>query len=333
MRLFRAVLAVMLVPACAAWAQNSEKAAGGSIYVSQSLSVVEDAATVMLTDQGVVSVQLLGTWVGTNSFEGSLDRGATWAAATCVVAPASGTTTATSATANGKWFCPTAGYAGFRVRFSTATSGTVVVTLKAAGREGIPNLTQAVQGIASGTKVPVSSDSALTFFATVGGAYANDTTASASLGVQTLPGIAKASPTAITADRAQKLQQRTTDGRLFVTDEDGLSNYATATSGLSTATALTQIIAGSGSNKTYILNWKCSASVASTTSTNEQCLLKYGDDASCATNTVTIDGCFQPVNGGCNGGQIVIPASKYVCWMHAVAGSKFVTVTYRQGLP
>jgi hypothetical protein len=109
-----------------------------------------------------------------------------------------------------------------------------------------------------------------------------------------------------------------------------LSDWTTASSGLSTVTALTQIVAVSGSNKIYVLNWKCSSSAASTTTTDQQCTLKYGTGSNCVTGTTYIDGCFQTANGGCNGGQLVIPASQALCWIHAAAGSKIVTVTYKQ---
>jgi len=109
-----------------------------------------------------------------------------------------------------------------------------------------------------------------------------------------------------------------------------LSNWITTSSGLSTATTLTQIVAANGSFSTYIKNWKCSSSAAATTTADQQCTLKYGTGTNCATGTTYVDGCFQPALGGCNGQEIVVPAGKAVCWIHAAAGSKIVTVTYEQ---
>lgn len=107
-------------------------------------------------------------------------------------------------------------------------------------------------------------------------------------------------------------------------------NYASASSGLSTATTLGQIVALSGTNRTFIKNWKCSASAAATTTTDQQCTLKYGTGSNCATGTTYLDGCFNPATGGCNGGELAVPAGQAVCWVHAVAGSKIVTLTYYQ---
>lgn len=73
------------------------------------------------------SAELTGTWTGTVSFEANSDS-ANWVAVNAL--PISGTQTAvTTATANGIWFV-TSQTAQFRVRFSTATSGTVVVTIR-----------------------------------------------------------------------------------------------------------------------------------------------------------------------------------------------------------
>ena len=117
---------------------------------------------------------------------------------------------------------------------------------------------------------------------------------------------------------------------VIASDYVPLAGWTTVTSGLSTATTLTELVAASGSNKVYIKNWKCSASVASGTTADNQCVLKYGTGTNCATGTAIIDGCFQAANAGCNGQEIVVPASQAVCWIHAAAGSKYVTITYRQ---
>lgn len=116
----------------------------------------------------------------------------------------------------------------------------------------------------------------------------------------------------------------------LTTSAGEIGNLSTASSGLSTATTLTQLVAASGSNRILVKSWKCSASVASTTTADQQCTLKYGTGTNCATGTTYLDGCFQGVNGGCLGGEIVVPASQALCWIHAAAGSKIVTVTYRQ---
>jgi hypothetical protein len=77
-----------------------------------------------------IAVGISGTWTGTITFEISADAGTTWNALN--VFPVSGTQTAvTTATANGMWSTsgnPVPG-SKFRARFSTATSGSPVVTI------------------------------------------------------------------------------------------------------------------------------------------------------------------------------------------------------------
>lgn len=94
-------------------------------------ATLNDAATVLgLPSPGQWAVQLTGTWSGTVTFEATVD-GTNWVSfqlnPTTAFAAASLTATAT---ANGVWTGPTYGVAGVRARFSTATSGTVVITVR-----------------------------------------------------------------------------------------------------------------------------------------------------------------------------------------------------------
>lgn len=75
-----------------------------------------------------VAIQLGGTWVGTQTFEGSIDGGDFYAVHT---APIGGAVAVSSATANGWWTINCSGMAYVRVRFSAYTSGTTRVTLVA----------------------------------------------------------------------------------------------------------------------------------------------------------------------------------------------------------
>lgn len=72
-----------------------------------------------------VQVQVAGTFVGTATFEASMD-GATWIAVP--MTPIGGGATVTTATAPGQWFCATLAPLHFRTRCSAFTSGTIVVT-------------------------------------------------------------------------------------------------------------------------------------------------------------------------------------------------------------
>lgn len=88
-----------------------------------------DCVKINLGGYKFIALQLTGTFVGTLTFESSVDGGTTWV--TQNVLPSTGTQTAvTTATAVGVWYA-TAQAAQFRVRFSTATSGSVAVTLRA----------------------------------------------------------------------------------------------------------------------------------------------------------------------------------------------------------
>lgn len=97
----------------------------------QNATTANDAATVVgLPSPGEVAVQLTGTWSGTVTFEATVD-GTNWVSLqlnpTTALAAASLTATAT---ANGVWVGKTFGVAGVRASFSTATSGTVAITLR-----------------------------------------------------------------------------------------------------------------------------------------------------------------------------------------------------------
>jgi hypothetical protein len=75
------------------------------------------------------TVQILGTWVGTLSFQMSIDAGVTWNA--CFGFPVSGGTGVSSITANGIFTFATGGYALFRVIATAYTSGTANITIDA----------------------------------------------------------------------------------------------------------------------------------------------------------------------------------------------------------
>lgn len=120
----------------------------------------------------------------------------------------------------------------------------------------------------------------------------------------------------------------TLEGVLLV--DNSHPNRFHANSGLSTATTLTQIQAAPGASLSlYITDIVMSASVASTTTTDQQLTLKYGTGSNCATGTTYITACFGQANGGCAVNlktPIKLPANNALCWMHAAAGSKVVSV-------
>jgi len=166
---------------------------------------------------------------------------------------------------------------------------------------------------------------------TVAVGSAADNSAAASNNAATLPTIVETSTTPITrtdGNRAALIEDA--DGKVYVRSFDW--NPLFATTGLSTATTLTELIAVPGASvSVYITGWKCSSSAASTTTTDQQCTLKYGTGTNCGTGTTYVDGCFQGSNGGCAESMdspIKLPANNALCWIHAAAGSKIVRVNY-----
>ena len=96
----------------------------GPILVTGNLVALNDA--IQIRAGTAVSIQLTGTWTGTVNFEASID-GVNFTAVAAT--PAVGGATASSATANGAWTLPNAGFAFIRLRFNPNTSGTVVASL------------------------------------------------------------------------------------------------------------------------------------------------------------------------------------------------------------
>jgi hypothetical protein len=78
------------------------------------------------TTSGRLSLQLTGTWTGTVTFETCV-AGQEANAVTVTAIPTNSATGVTTTTANGVWDIDLAGRKA-RANFSTATSGTVVVT-------------------------------------------------------------------------------------------------------------------------------------------------------------------------------------------------------------
>ena len=95
------------------------------ITATGSLVNTNDATTITLNGKSNTTWQLAGTWTGVVSFEASNDN-SNWVAIWAFQAGASTFLQGTSV--NGIYRNTTAGFAYVRVRFSTASSGTVTVT-------------------------------------------------------------------------------------------------------------------------------------------------------------------------------------------------------------
>ena len=93
-------------------------------HITGTLTAAE--ATVAIDARGMrgVALQLTGTFVGTVTFEASVDM-ATWVALN--VTPSASGIDVSTATAPGAWRKDIAGYQGVRARMSAYTSGTAIV--------------------------------------------------------------------------------------------------------------------------------------------------------------------------------------------------------------
>lgn len=80
------------------------------------------------TANGGATITAGGTWMGTLSFFGSGDGATTYVALNAT--PSNSSTAASTTTGNGTWQVNTAGYTHVCVAFTTATSGTAVVTIQ-----------------------------------------------------------------------------------------------------------------------------------------------------------------------------------------------------------
>lgn len=107
--------------------------AGNYFFSQGSVTAVNEAISISrLNTWGTVAIQVTGTWAGTLTFEASID-GTNYVAAG--VTPIAGGAVVTTTTANGIWWLQNNGYITIRARFSTATSGTVVLSLRYAGSQ------------------------------------------------------------------------------------------------------------------------------------------------------------------------------------------------------
>jgi hypothetical protein len=94
------------------------------------LKAADQSLEIPCSGYGSVGIQASGTWAGTLTFEGTVDRGS-WQALN--VALTNSSSQVTTATANGVWRGSVAGLLAVRVRMSAYTSGTASVRILIAG--------------------------------------------------------------------------------------------------------------------------------------------------------------------------------------------------------
>jgi hypothetical protein len=98
------------------------------LTVKGSLAATDNTLTLQrFITWGAVGFQLAGTFTGTVTFECTVD-GTNWVA--LQVFPSNSSTGVTTATAVGVFVIANNAFQGVRVRFSTASSGTVLATIK-----------------------------------------------------------------------------------------------------------------------------------------------------------------------------------------------------------
>jgi hypothetical protein len=115
-----------------------------------SLTAAAQSATIStLNGVDTASVQVTGTWVGTLTFEATID-GTNYFAINGIPFISTGVFIST-ATANGQWQFDIAGVQSFRARCSAFTSGTIVVTIRGTIGSGLVALDAPVQTMGLGT--------------------------------------------------------------------------------------------------------------------------------------------------------------------------------------
>lgn len=138
------------------------------LLASTSLAALNAAATVSTQGRGVVSFAISGTWVGTISFEGTVD-GTNWISVDGRTRP--GKLDISSVTANNTVLIECAGYQSVRARMSAYTSGSATVASDASAQinnddptygnnnQAIPTQSQLIGGSDGTNIVPVLVDS------------------------------------------------------------------------------------------------------------------------------------------------------------------------------
>lgn len=92
------------------------------------LNAADEVLTIGVRSLAGVALQLTGTFVGTVTFQATVD-GNTWVSFNMV--PAASATAASSSTGTGAWSANCAGYEAIRANVTAYTSGTIYATLQA----------------------------------------------------------------------------------------------------------------------------------------------------------------------------------------------------------
>ena len=140
--------ATNLIISCGGWGAGITSGASGTTLSGQgAIAALNAAIVVPVTGVGGVSFSVTGTWVGTLSFQYSLD-GLAWTADTSLNNAIGAFTS--SATANGAFTAPVGSYKFFRITATAWTSGSASVVYNASPASTVvavrpPTLTKATQ--------------------------------------------------------------------------------------------------------------------------------------------------------------------------------------------
>lgn len=137
----RCLFVLLLLLALPGWASAQQPR-----FEQRNLDAADETASINVFGSGTTVVQISGTYVGTNSFEGTAD-GSNWVSVSCVN---SSSTAESSTTTTGLWTCSVAGLRLFRVNMSAYTSGTASVALSAASVSSVGNTNLSGVTISSG---------------------------------------------------------------------------------------------------------------------------------------------------------------------------------------
>lgn len=87
--------------------------------------------TTSVQNQGALGIQITGTWVGTITFKGTVSTSSSATYTDLLVTKASDLSNATTTTANGLWLVSTSGLGQVRIQFTSYSSGTANVSVRA----------------------------------------------------------------------------------------------------------------------------------------------------------------------------------------------------------
>lgn len=314
----------LLVAALAALAVVYPAAAAntrGSEAVSASLLAVEDTAELVIHRQdATAAIQLSGTWAGVVTFEGTQD-GSTWIQIPGYNVSATLGAKVTLAAANGNFAFPVMQWRSVRARFSTRTSGTVVVTMTASAVPFVFSWDTTmtpwvnIRALGGATTAGVPGGGAPTGAIMIGG-FAEDDGA---------PLNASHSDGVVEGDEAYLKTSRT--GRLFVDPSHPNRVQCALTTTATTSTLITGCSAPGAGTRIRITDIAVFGGVA--TGATAAVTIQSGTGGSCGTGTTILEYCQHAATSGCTFNYTsprVAGDNHEVCLLDATTGTKFITI-------